>query len=1230
MDYFLQRHAGTSGGSNANNNSTTVTSRALAATNERSNAINRRLVAEHMAELLENASIGTQNAPGAITPGSPVREEAFGFRRGNLAHAAALGMMLRDDAAYAAFLTAKLQKAKTPTKVEHGAVPDLLGNKDLETFDLAFSDTAAWNNELLHLPLLPGVYTSRRRHDSDKQEVLAQVTELDVLDMISIVATCEFALCIYYARSVFLRMMQCSRLFMSSAVMQRRSNLSPSKVKFPSEATELPIYNMISIIQPNLLCNFLRNAFKQYVIVFQQSDRLFPMLSFGTIQGNVSCKLPPIAPFVPRNRILFGDLLCQLDSVYFKSSLSTIASEDISHVGLLEIRTVVLLLVHHSLHIGFNFTTTTTSNSEQPLSSGMSPDGLPQISISSSLKALQDRVLSKVGVSLAESPLDKTANELLGALIEYSMGNMERALSSKYEGHDWIAGSLQRANSNVEALKGHLVAPDSLDSSSSPYILFSYFILRTVLCAAAGYVLYRSTSLNCTSAKAELQDQSPGLQNLSSLEEGLFLKQCCLNQLASPEILSRLLKLSGSLNDSLRFCTYDLAAHILSLVNLQLQQLHYNSIHKVAALTRQGSSQLADIYLQHLSELRLKSPLTQITAAEYYVSVAKEKILLCLFGTRMKIEAMEKALYTRYTRSVGSLLFQWYLLRKQLNLGTSNYMKAYMQQSLRNPVGLVTINKELDGFKHEQFIRIVQTSSTSITITWQLSQIDNELAAQESGLVEISDNFNLYITTQSHVSMENAVLILPNMKLKGTFRIDDLEPDTLYEVSIHRDHYSMNEAYQFNSESLQTKEPSLSLLVSTDAEATFGFQADNLSPNLIVSSSSPLTLRNHGNKKWSTARANMRLTSGVHRWDVHVDRCISKNIFVGVATREARLDNYVGCDIHGWAFLANKAVWHNKSKSKTYGELFRSGDTVTVILDLDMGTLSFCLNDRPLGVAVEGLEGPLYPAFSLYNEDDQITVAQVRSVHDNPSSYGSFMGESALDRLDMLRNVMQYFTMGHHAYQTWHAERDAASSALSPSPSTPSPSSLYSHEDSRSLHSFLSDEMLEELLARYRAWQEGICIRSFAHHGQMLTIHIHHDACEAFCGSQQQPHPLTLHKLVRMEQRAARVIGVGHGKVWFRYEEDGELTGLSYDLLLHMLDKALIVPYGDAEPRISGDGEGSIVNLVQSLSGPFPSISMDDDGTLTFTNTQALFQELLDMVSFWSVFPRIVRHFDEM
>jgi hypothetical protein len=121
-----------------------------------------------------------------------------------------------------------------------------------------------------------------------------------------------------------------------------------------------------------------------------------------------------------------------------------------------------------------------------------------------------------------------------------------------------------------------------------------------------------------------------------------------------------------------------------------------------------------------------------------------------------------------------------------------------------------------------------------------------------------------------------------------------------------------------------------------------------------------LQVKNVVNKKWNTVRATTCFSSGLHTWEVHVDRCISKNIFIGVVTAESALDNYVGSDRFGWGYLANKAVWHGKSKIRTYGELFKEGDTIGIHLDLDLGTLLFSRNGRDLGVAVEGLKGGEY------------------------------------------------------------------------------------------------------------------------------------------------------------------------------------------------------------------------------------------------------------------------------
>ena len=111
------------------------------------------------------------------------------------------------------------------------------------------------------------------------------------------------------------------------------------------------------------------------------------------------------------------------------------------------------------------------------------------------------------------------------------------------------------------------------------------------------------------------------------------------------------------------------------------------------------------------------------------------------------------------------------------------------------------------------------------------------------------------------------------------------------------------------------------------------------------------------------------------------------------------LDNYVGADLGGWGYLANKAVWHNKGKAAAYGELFKEGDVIGVTLDLTPpppppqpaasssgslassmhtmpksptvlappgnahgnGTLSFSRNGRPLGIAVSNLLAAVSP-----------------------------------------------------------------------------------------------------------------------------------------------------------------------------------------------------------------------------------------------------------------------------
>ena len=139
--------------------------------------------------------------------------------------------------------------------------------------------------------------------------------------------------------------------------------------------------------------------------------------------------------------------------------------------------------------------------------------------------------------------------------------------------------------------------------------------------------------------------------------------------------------------------------------------------------------------------------------------------------------------------------------------------------------------------------------------------------------------------------------------------------------------------------------------VDTKPENLFMLDPSACGANLVLSNSN-MTVTNGVNKKWNAVRASTCFSNGVHYWEVHIDKCISKNIFVGIMTSNGSTDNYVGSDRDGWGYLANKAIWHNKGKMCTYGELFREGDRIGVTLDMDCGTVSFNRNGKELGIGV--------------------------------------------------------------------------------------------------------------------------------------------------------------------------------------------------------------------------------------------------------------------------------------
>ena len=148
---------------------------------------------------------------------------------------------------------------------------------------------------------------------------------------------------------------------------------------------------------------------------------------------------------------------------------------------------------------------------------------------------------------------------------------------------------------------------------------------------------------------------------------------------------------------------------------------------------------------------------------------------------------------------------------------------------------------------------------------------------------------------------------------------------------------------------------------------------------LIMAESNSISHRSH--KSWSTVLGtrSMAPNSGVYEWVVEIEVCEKGHVFLGIATEQANLDSYVGCDRHGWGLIGTKALWHNKQKVlSNYGSGFQGKSLVSVRYDSDQHTLSYFNAAREWGVAFSDLptNKNMYPAVSVFQQDDVVNIRQ--------------------------------------------------------------------------------------------------------------------------------------------------------------------------------------------------------------------------------------------------------------
>lgn len=601
-----------------------------------------------------------------------------------------------------------------------------------------------WNNSNQPPNIAMGNYAAQQmRYNIDKQEILAQVSDLEPCEVFPIVISCEYVLCTYYARAVAMRVLslvsRSTENLLDGATVAAADTDNNRGIGLETSSTAKDIMNDFNLTMLDVLLtseysfknlnDLMRVCFKQQSVYGGNSERLLPAHQFHThlgasssLSGLAQKKVPLFPPFSSNSTCALDQSLLFMEHFGFENGLQNTAGVEMSAMQSVSvIRAFLLKLMQLSVSHG--------QESEERKSDGL--DG--------------------IGVA---------AEKFLVLLVQDCVNCFESAGGGThiFERRDWITTGLER--DIEETNQRHLSYPQSLAMiqqqlllnirnghrigaiyCARPYILWSHFCLR-YLVSCFPHSLIGGT------------------------DPGFNISQCAgthpsyYSQLISADTLTKILKVSVSPNISLKFCSFDLGSIILSRINIKYQPSY--TIDNLPSDDRPATNK------------RLVDPLSMNLIAEYYVSVARERTFLQALSLRLKSEASLKT-YSIYSKSICRFLIQWQQLRKMLGLFTDSHtheenMAEDWNDKLRSSKDRLVVN---------------QISSSSITVSWVLQEHNDGQSDGDRGIVPLTKHEQksrkdgrtpaIYITAVSNMGLDSPCLVVSGLDSTGTHRIENLE-----------------------------------------------------------------------------------------------------------------------------------------------------------------------------------------------------------------------------------------------------------------------------------------------------------------------------------------------------------------------------------------------------------------------------------------------------------------------
>ncbi|GLE01307.1 hypothetical protein PINS_up010137 [Pythium insidiosum] len=207
------------------------------------------------------------------------------------------------------------------------------------------------------------------------------------------------------------------------------------------------------------------------------------------------------------------------------------------------------------------------------------------------------------------------------------------------------------------------------------------------------------------------------------------------------------------------------------------------------------------------------------------------------------------------------------------------------------------------------------------------------------------------------------------------------------------------------SKSMFTTSSHLVIPSSSDCplhDFSLSFDRKKCRSTLLQIADDGLSVSYSGNEMWKMVLTTQSFSVGTHQWTIRVDKSTSSYLFIGVASRLANLDSFLGADEHSWGFIGDKALYYQRNRLRVYGEAFGEGDVLRVELNCEQGTLAFSKNGVPLGIAFENVVGEVFPAVAFYSRHQKVTLLSAATSLPTPApspTAASLLGGSVEDCL---------------------------------------------------------------------------------------------------------------------------------------------------------------------------------------------------------------------------------------